>query len=64
MKAEFLKDENGNIWFFFATNIQIRPSKNRMGLAYDIKVSQSQKAKEKKQELIMEIEEYEREQVA
>ena len=24
MKAEFLKDENGNIWFFYATNIQVR----------------------------------------
>lgn len=24
MKAEFLKDDNGNIWFFYATNIQVR----------------------------------------
>lgn len=24
MKAEFLKDENGNIWFYYASNIQIR----------------------------------------
>ena len=24
MKAEFLKDENGNIWFYYATNIQGR----------------------------------------
>jgi len=21
MKAEFLKDENGNIWFYYASNI-------------------------------------------
>jgi hypothetical protein len=25
MKAEFLKDDNGNIWFFYASNIQVRP---------------------------------------
>ena len=24
MKAEFLKDENGNIWFYYATGIQTR----------------------------------------
>jgi hypothetical protein len=24
MKAEFLKDENGNIWFTYASNIQMR----------------------------------------
>jgi len=30
MKAEFLKDENGNIWFYYATNIQGR-SRNKKG---------------------------------
>ena len=24
MKAEFLKDENGNIWFYYASGIQSR----------------------------------------
>ena len=27
MKAEFLRDENGNVWFFFAHNVQMRPAK-------------------------------------
>jgi hypothetical protein len=44
MKAEFLKDENGNIWFFFASNIQIRTCKNRISPAYNLKNSASQKA--------------------
>ena len=30
MKAEFLKDENGNIWFYYAINIQGR-SRNKKG---------------------------------
>ena len=30
MKAEFLKDENGNIWFYYATGIQGR-SRNKKG---------------------------------
>lgn len=61
MKAEFLKDENGNIWFFFASNIQIRTCKNRISPAYNLKNSASQKANAQKELLIAEIEQYENE---
>jgi hypothetical protein len=37
MKTVFLKDENGNIWFFYATNIHSRSSKNRIGPNYDVR---------------------------
>lgn len=45
MKAEFLKDENSNIWFFYASNINIR-SKARVNHGFSIKNSASQKANE------------------
>ena len=35
MKAEFLKDENGNIWFFFARDIQIRTPKAK-SIGYEL----------------------------
>jgi hypothetical protein len=33
MKAEFTKDENGWIWFFYAKDIYMRKNKNRTGLS-------------------------------
>lgn len=36
MKTVFLKDENGNLWFFYAQNIQIRQAKNRLLSGYDL----------------------------
>ena len=32
MKAEFFKDMNGKIWFFYARGIQVRDSPNIKGL--------------------------------
>ena len=32
MKAEFLKDENGNIWFFYGRHIHTRMVKNKVQL--------------------------------
>lgn len=58
MKAEFLKDENSNIWFFFASNIQVR-SKTRVSHAYSMRNSASQKANQQKEQLVAEIEQYE-----
>lgn len=63
MKTTFLKDENGNIWFFYANNIQVRPCKNKHNNPlYDVKAAITQKAKEQKEQLIREIEVYESEQ--
>mmetsp|Transcript_45789 Transcript_45789/g.33509 ORF Transcript_45789/g.33509 Transcript_45789/m.33509 type:complete len:92 (-) Transcript_45789:411-686(-) len=36
MRCEFLKDENGTIWFFYASEIRVRPVKGR-GSEYSIK---------------------------
>ena len=35
MKAEFFKDMNGKIWFFYARNIQCRDSPNKKALNVD-----------------------------
>lgn len=61
MKAEFLKDENSNIWFFYASNIQVRSSKGRNNPMYDVKAAMSQKANQQKEQLIKEIQQYENE---
>jgi hypothetical protein len=38
MKAEFLRDENNNIWFTFAKDIQIRRTHSKVSLTgYDSK---------------------------
>lgn len=37
MKAEFLKDENGNIWFFYAHHINTRPAKNKAAALYEVR---------------------------
>jgi hypothetical protein len=38
MKAEFLRDENNNIWFTFAKDIQIRRIHSKVSLTgYDSK---------------------------
>jgi hypothetical protein len=44
MKAEFLKDDNGNIWFFYAESMQVRNCKGRMGIAYELKSAAANKA--------------------
>ncbi|CDW81558.1 UNKNOWN [Stylonychia lemnae] len=62
MKAEFLKDENGNIWFFYASNIRTRKTSTRALPAYNMKNSASQKANVQKEQLIAEIDQYEQEQ--
>ena len=49
MKVEFLKDENGNIWFFFASNIQVRSSKARQNPLYDVRAAMGQKANQQKE---------------
>jgi len=64
MKVEFLKDENGNIWFFFASNIQVRSSKARQNPLYDVRAAMGQKANQQKEQLIKEIQVYENEQAA
>lgn len=33
MKAEFVRDENGWIWFFYARDVFMRKNKNRTGLS-------------------------------
>jgi len=33
MKAEFLKDENDNLWFTFAKDIHIRRVQNKLSIA-------------------------------
>lgn len=62
MKAEFLKDENGNIWFFYASKIQIRPSRNRLLPAYELRsgVGANKILENQKDQLIKDIEEYEK----
>jgi len=42
MKVEFFKDDNGNIWFYYASNIQTRsrykshPSNATIGVNVDV----------------------------
>ena len=62
MKAEFFKDENGNIWFYYASNIQMRPSKNRLLPAYELRsgVGGNKILENQKDSLIKDIEEYEK----
>ena len=59
MKAEFLKDDNGNIWFFYATGIQSRP---RYKHTPPVVVADVGKTKvndaEEKDELLVELNEY------
>lgn len=59
MKTVFLKDENGNIWFFYAQNIQIRQAKNRLLSGYDLSTKKFQQ--QTKDQLLKEITEYEKE---
>jgi len=33
MKAEFLQDDNGNVWFTYASNIQYREMLDKLGFA-------------------------------
>ena len=57
MKAEFLKDENGNIWFFFAHDVHVKPPKTKH-LLYELKPC-TQPSKDQKRDLLLrEIEEY------
>ena len=46
MKAEFIKDENGWIWFFYSKDIYIRKNKNRQGLSNVDAKKKAEKAKE------------------
>jgi len=65
MKAEFLKDDNGNIWFFYASNIQGR-SRNKKGSsemaqqnAMNIEAGkQKYNEEEERQEMEEELQEY------
>lgn len=67
MKAEFLKDDNGNIWFFYASNIQARSRfKNaamnqQMGGNSLAQESKSKAELDDKDEMLAEIEEYQEE---
>ena len=68
MKAEFLKDENGNIWFYYASNIQGR-SRNKKGSsevaqqnAMNIEAGkQKVNEDEERQEMEDELQEYQQE---
>ena len=60
MKAEFLKDENGCIWFFFAQNIQVRPPKTKNYL-YELQPSASSKAQDQREQLLTDIQHYQNE---
>lgn len=44
MKAEFFKDENGVIWFYYAQNIHVRKNKS-------LKEQNSKDAKKKAKEI-------------
>jgi hypothetical protein len=33
MKAEFLQDDNNNVWFTYASNIQYREMKDKLGFS-------------------------------
>jgi len=39
MRTEFLRDENNNIWFTYAKDIQIRNLENKNIIAFDPKVA-------------------------
>lgn len=67
MKAEFLKDDNGNIWFFYASNIQTRSrikSSPENGMNIESMKNSKTNEIENKEELLAEIEEYEQEENA
>ena len=34
MRCEFMKDENGHIWFFYASDIQVRSMRNHQTGTY------------------------------
>ena len=34
MRCEFMKDENGQIWFFYASDIQVRCMRNNQTTTY------------------------------
>lgn len=66
MKAEFYKDEIGNIWFYYATNIQSRsrmkpppviPGLQTATTAID-QAKQKAQEQEEKEDMLAEIEEY------
>lgn len=52
MKAEFMKDENGNIWFYYASDIQVRPSKAKHNNLYDNSKAQAARIAEQKKQMI------------
>ena len=59
MKAEFLKDENGNIWFTYASEIQMRSRiKGAPPTSQAENTKQKQAELEEKEDMIEEIEEY------
>ena len=66
MQAEFFKDENGFIWFFYASNIQVRKNLSKSAVnseeaKKEAKKLASNKEKMRKQ-MINELEEYETQQ--
>ena len=62
MKAEFLKDENGNIWFYYATGIQTRARYKAAaptGIAEIVSKAKTTNTKaEEKEKLEEELDEY------
>ena len=65
MKAQFLKDDNGNIWFFYATNIQTRSRVKNIPTSI-AEAAEGSKAKagdiDDKEEMTEEIDQYKADQ--
>ena len=65
MKAEFFKDDNGNIWFYYASCIQIRSRLSKNGpqvitIGIDPAKAKALEAEEKEQ-LLEEVNDYSKE---
>ena len=63
MKAEFLKDDNGSIWFYYATGIQTRSRIKQFmipGGMPEVKVAVKTEV-EDKEEMLAEIDDYQEE---
>lgn len=63
MKAEFVRDENGWIWFFYARDIHARKSKSRAGISNVDAKKQAERLREDrenaKKRLVAELEGFE-----
>lgn len=61
MKAEFLKDDNGNIWFYYAKCIQTRSRLRGQHVNTIEQIKLKTGDAEDKQEVFLELQEYQQE---